>query len=92
MLVLQWSATKVHSKEEVNQGETLAMILYGLGLITIIKALKHFVMDNERHQWKGTLHVWYANDSALASSFDQIKDYFLEICNIAPQLGYHTEM
>ena len=71
--------------------QRLAMILYSLGVLLIIRTPQHHMQDAE-HWWRrDNLKVWYTNDSAFALTFDCIKVWFTELCSIRLSLGYHPE-
>lgn len=53
------------SKEGVTQGDPLAMIAYGLGLLPLIRQLKT--------EFLHAFQPWYADDSAVAAKFDVIQ-------------------
>ena len=69
VLVLQGCTDLVHNKEVVTQGEPLFVTLYSLGVLHIIHSLTHHVEHTEYKSRGETLQLWYANDSALGSSF-----------------------
>ena len=74
---------KISSKEGVTQGDVLAMILYGLALLTIIKELKTNFLDLKQ--------PWYADDAAATGKFQQIKDFVMELMEKGPKYGYYPE-
>ena len=74
---------KLSSEEGVTQGDVLAMILYGLALLPIIKELKR--------NFPNLQQPWYADDAAAAGKFQQIKDFVLELMEKGPKYGYYPE-
>ena len=66
------SASTIYSKEGVTQGDPLAMFLYGLGVLPIIREL------NDEFDFS-TKQVWYADDSAVAGKFRNIAEFFKKI-------------
>ena len=40
---------------------------------------------------QNTIHVEYADDSSLVSTFERIKEFFKDIIQIGPSIGYHPE-
>ena len=75
--------TTLLSKEGVTQGDPLAMIAYGIGLLPLIRHQKQFV---------STLHQsWYADDASAAGKLELIRDYFRELERIGPSVGYFPE-
>eukprot|EP00957_Ditylum_brightwellii_P015584 1174892-Ditylum_brightwellii.AAC.1 len=70
----------------------MAMFLYALGVLPIIKQLKHHQLDVELLTREiERLQAWYADDSAKAAYFEAIKVWFQELCRIGPPLGYFPE-
>ena len=55
----------LHSKEGVNQGYPLAMIEYGLGILT-------FIWDFRTAQ-PGVTQTWYADDAGVGGTFNDIR-------------------
>jgi hypothetical protein len=55
------------SKEGVTQGDPLAMVMYGVGLLPLIRILKKAVSDV--HQ------PWYADDAGAGGRFQRIRLY-----------------
>ena len=53
------------SREAVTQGDPLAMILYGLGMLLLTLHLKAVVPN--------ALQPWYANDAVVGGNFDEVK-------------------
>ena len=76
----------------VTEGEPLTMILYYLGLIPIILALKHNMEDSEAQKSQNALCVCYFDDSVLASTCARIKAWFEEIIRIGTSIYYHHEL
>ena len=62
------------------------MIIYSLGVLSIIQALKHHVEDTKIQNRWNTLQVWYANNLALKLSFSRIKSWFTNISKIGTSL------
>ena len=60
----------LHSKEGMTQGDPLAMITYGIGVLPLIRYLR-----------RDHLHViqpWYADDAGAGGKFVEIMDHFCE--------------
>ena len=69
ILAVQGGEITVQSNEWVLQGDLLSIIIYVLGVIPLIRALHHHILESE-HQWKrDNLQVWYKDDYALAYNF-----------------------
>ena len=73
VLVLRGSELTVHSKEGVKQGETLVTILCGLGVLLLIQALHHHVLDSKHHRRCDSLKVWYVEESTITPPLSIIK-------------------
>ncbi len=71
------------SKEGVTQGDLLAMVMYGLGLLPLIRILKTEVPD--LHQ------PWYADDAGAGGHFQNIRLYFKKLQEYGPPRGYFPE-
>eukprot|EP00957_Ditylum_brightwellii_P013623 1027611-Ditylum_brightwellii.AAC.1 len=75
------------------QGDHLVMELYALDVPPIINHLAKFCNNDEESQlWiLFLLQVWYANDSVYSGKLYNTKEWFAELCIIAPSLGYYPE-
>eukprot|EP00957_Ditylum_brightwellii_P064455 4891443-Ditylum_brightwellii.AAC.1 len=90
--VLRGAEEVVYSKEGVTQGDPMAMFLYTLGVLPIILQLKHHQQDVESlTNVIEKLQAWYADDSAKATFFATIREWFQELCQIGPPLCYFPE-
>ena len=54
----------LHSKEGVNQGDPLAMIFYGIGVLPLIRDL--------RRDHPHVMQPWYADDAGAGGSFGYV--------------------
>ena len=73
----------LHSKEGVAQGDPLTMIVYGIGVLPIIRDL-----------WEAHLCVtqpWYADDAGEGGSFDHILAHFTDMQARGLPRGYFPE-
>lgn len=61
------------------QGDPLAIAMYSIGILPLIKRLGSIVKQ-----------IWYANDSAAASTLDNLKSWLLKLNEIGPQYGYYV--
>ena len=52
----------------MTQGDPLAMILYGLGMLPLMLMLKAAVPS--------ALQPWYADDAAIGGNFDEVMQVF----------------
>lgn len=74
---------RLYSKTGVTQGCPIAMPAYGLGLLPLIRLLK------AKHP--GVLQLWYADDGAIAASFQVIKDLYKLLEHLGPKHGYYPQ-
>ena len=72
------------SKVGATQGDPLAMIIYGLGLLPLIRMLKIEFADIP-------FHSWYADDNAVASKLRLLCQYFKRLSQVGPQYGYYPQ-
>ena len=91
VLVLKGCDHLIHNKEVFTQGDPLDMILYGLGVLPIIQALKYHMEDTEKKSRRNTLQVRYDYDSTLDSSLSRIKSWFTYLIRIGPPLRYQHD-
>lgn len=80
---LDGTSSVVLSKVGVTQGDPLAMIAYGLGILPLIKLLQ------KKHP--SIYQPWYADDGSAAGSFQHIKNFFTDLQILGPQYGYFPE-
>jgi hypothetical protein len=71
------------SKEGVTQGDPLAMLCYGLGVLPLIRILKEEFPDVKQ--------PWYADDAAAAAKFDAMRRQYLKLVELGPNYGYFAE-
>ena len=65
----------------MSQGDPLAMVDYGIGILPLIKNMKaEFPDDN---------HPWYADDVGALGKFSRIKSYFNSLKRLGPGGGYY---
>ena len=83
-LVLRGTGEHVLSKEGVTQGDPLAMVLYGIGLLPLVHSLRHFQSSRCRQSW-------YADDSGFAGEFERMKEWLDWLMERGPTYGYHPE-
>eukprot|EP00957_Ditylum_brightwellii_P202344 15329753-Ditylum_brightwellii.AAC.1 len=68
MLVVR-GGTNIHSKYGVMQDDPFAMVLYALGVLSVIEHLQKYCKCNDNNfGLLFMLQIWYADDSAYASS------------------------
>ena len=86
-LVLQnrnGTASILHSIEGVTQGDTLAMIAYGIGILPLIKNLKPAIPD--------VTQPWYADDAGALGAFARLETYRDSLTRQDPGRGYHPNL
>ena len=76
-------ASILHSREGVTQGDPLAMIAYGIGILPIIKNLKWEIPD--------VTQPWYADDARLLGTFARLESYFDSLTRQVPEQRYHLK-
>ena len=73
----------IQSREGVTQGDPLAMVMYGVGLLPLIRILKTAISDV--HQ------PWYADDAGAGGHFNRITRYLEKLQEFGPPRGYFPE-
>ena len=73
----------LHSKEGVTQGDPLAMIAYGIGILPLIWELR------EAHP--RVTQPWYADDAGAGGTFADVQAHFQDLQAWGPVRGYYPE-
>ena len=73
----------MHSREVVIQGNPLAVIVYTIGILSLIKKLKM--------EFPGVTHPWYAEDSIVLGIFARFEAYFHWLKVHGPGQGHYPE-
>ena len=73
----------LHSNEGVTQGDPLALIAYGIGVLPLIKDL--------RRAHPHVTQPWYADDAGTGPKFEEIIDHFRDLQLRGPAWGYYPE-
>ena len=73
----------LHSKEGVTQGDPLAMIAYGIGVLHLIRVLR---ADHPQ-----VSQPWYADDAGAGGKFGDIMAHFRDLQLKGPARGYFPE-
>ena len=73
--------TSILSQEGTTQGDPLAIPLYALSTVPLIKELSSLT---------DTKQVWYADDSAAIGSILSIKEWWDKLLTRGPPFGYHV--
>ena len=73
----------LHSKEGVTQGDPLAMIAYGVGVLPLIRVL--------RSDHPQVYQPWYSDDAGAGGTFRDIMAHFRDLQLKGPAQGYFTE-
>ena len=66
----------LHSKESVTQGDPLAMIAYGIGVLPLIRELQN------AHPW--FTQTWYADGVGAGGMFQQILEHLRDLQAMGP--------
>ena len=70
------------SEEGATQGDVTAMQKYGIGIKPLIDILGTNINPKKCRQ------VWYADDSDAAGELEELRNWWDELCNTGPKLGY----
>ena len=73
----------LHSKEGVTQGDPLAMIVYGIGVLPLIREL--------RNAHPRVTQPWYADDAEAGETFKQILEHFRDLQARGPACRYYPD-
>ena len=73
----------IHSREGATQGDPIAMIAYGIGIIPPIKMIKREIPD--------VTQPWYADDNGALGTFTRLETYFDLLTRRGPGHGYYSE-
>ena len=73
----------LHIKEGVTQGDPLAMIAYGIGVLPLIRELR------EAHP--RVTQPWYADDAGSGGTFTKVQAHFQDLQVWEPARGYYPE-
>ena len=73
----------MHSKEGVTQGDPLAMIAYGIGVLPLIRDLRRY----HPH----VTQPWYANDVGVGGKFGDVMAHFRDLQPRGTDQGYFPE-
>ena len=70
------------SQEGTTQGDPLAMPMYALATIPLIRKLKDIVNDFNQ--------AWYADDASGAGKINRLCEWWDQINTLGPKFGYFT--
>ena len=73
----------LHSKEGVTQGDPLAMIAYGIGVLPLIRDL--------RRAHPRVMQPWYADDAGAEGQFGDVMAHFRDLQLRGPAQEYFPE-
>ena len=73
----------LHSKEGLTQGDPLAMIADGIGVLPLIRELR------EAHP--RVTQPWYADDAGACGTFAEVQAHFQDLQVRGPARGYYPE-
>ena len=71
----------LHSKEGVTQGDPLAMIAYGIGVLPLIRELQN--------AYPRVTQPWYADDAGAGGAFQKVQAHFRYLQARGPAQGYY---
>ena len=74
----------LHSKEGVTQGDPLAMIEYGIGILPLIRELQN--------AHPRVTQSWYDDDAGAGGTFQQVQEHFRYLQARVPAQGYYPEL
>ena len=77
------TASFLHSKEGMMHNYPLAMIVYGVGILPLIKNLKMEIPY--------VTHPWYADNAESLDTFSRLKTCFYSLTRQGPGRGYYTK-
>ena len=69
----------MRSQEGTTQGDPLAMGMYALGILPLIKNLDHIVKQ-----------VWYADDASAGGKLVKLREWWDGIISLGPKYGYYA--
>ena len=72
---------ELSSEEGVTQGDPLAMVMYGLALLPLIRAIR----PNEGEG----VQSWYADDGQAVGRFAMLRKWWDELVRLGPRYGYY---
>ena len=67
------------SEEGTTQGDPLAMAMYAIGIIPLIRSLRN---DNLQQ-------VWYADDATAGAKIAKLREWWDQLLTTGPDYGYH---
>jgi hypothetical protein len=67
----------------VTQGDPLSMFGYGIGILPLIRRLKH--------EFPAVKQPWYTDDAGTRGCFTDLRNFFLRLQEIGPTYGYFPE-
>ena len=69
----------IYSREETTQGDPLAMPMYAIATIPLIRRLP-----------KSATQIWYADDAAALDSITDLRNWWDDLMNMGPSFGFHV--
>ena len=81
-LVLKGSASMLHSKEGITQGDPLSLFIYAIATLPLINTVDH--------PYQG-FQVWYVDDASACAKLVSLKDWLLKLMKCGPSFSYYPE-
>ena len=74
------AGVSIASQEGTTQGDPLAMAMYALGILPLIRAVAT----------QGAKQVWYADDATASGQLTNIRNWWDQLTTDGPSFGYHV--
>ena len=82
LLMIAGSEAILLSQEGVTQGDPLAMLLYGIAILPLIRQLKNPDISKQN---------WFADDSACFAALNDLVGWLKKLIELGPKYGYFPE-
>jgi len=73
---------EIHSTEGTTQGDPLAMAMYALAVVPLIRHLRTIVPDVSQ--------TWFADDATAVGSLSKLLSWWQHLSSVGPDYGYFT--
>ena len=91
----------IPSQEGIAQGNPLAMLIYSIGIMPLVRQLKVYhppvdippvvIIPPPVGRPPPVVNTWYADDTGAAGKYDAIEKFFKDLERIDPDFGYFPE-